>query len=68
MAKFKNRHYHEQARRADYGSELRGISHTQLQRQRGLRGSTLGPANEGRRLSDAEREEIERKLREQGRL
>jgi hypothetical protein len=38
-----------------YGGELRGLAHTQLFNQRGLRGTTLGPANRGRRLDTAER-------------
>jgi hypothetical protein len=35
------------------------LTHAQLVRQRGLRGTTLGPANRGRRLDDAERQAIE---------
>jgi hypothetical protein len=33
-----------------------------------LRGTTLGPANRGRRLDDAERRAIEQKMRDDGRL
>jgi hypothetical protein len=33
-----------------------------------LRGSTLGPANRGRRLDAAERQAIEQKMRDEGRL
>jgi hypothetical protein len=36
--------YHKQAIRRHYGGELRGLAHRQLYRQRGLRGTTLGPA------------------------
>lgn len=62
------RKFHEQAVRANYGADLRGIGHSTLQRQRGLKGSKLGPANEGRHLSVAERKEIETQLRNEGKL
>jgi hypothetical protein len=39
-----------------YGGELRGLAHNQLSSQRGLRSTTLGPANPGRRLDAAERQ------------
>lgn len=39
-----------------------------LTNQRGLKGSKLGPANEGRRLSDEERRKIEEQLRKDGKL
>ena len=45
-----------------------GLAHNQLFQQRGLRGTTLGPANRGRRLDAAEREAIEQKMRDGGRL
>lgn len=51
---------------AKYSASLSGLSHAQLKRQRGLRGSTLGPASEGRRLSDSERSAIEQQLRASG--
>jgi hypothetical protein len=51
-----------------YGGELRGLTHSQLFSQRGLRVSTLGPANRGRRLDAAERQAIEQKMRDDGRL
>ena len=51
-----------------YGGELRGLAHEQLNRQRGFLGTTLGPANKGRRLSDAERQAIEQRMRDDGRL
>jgi hypothetical protein len=47
---------------------LRGLAHAQLYRQRGLFGVKLGPANRGRRLDDAERQAIEQKLKDEGRL
>jgi hypothetical protein len=51
----KKRGYHQQAVKRHYGGELRGLSHSQLYRQRGLHGIKLGPANRGRRLDAAER-------------
>jgi hypothetical protein len=39
-----------------------------LTNQRGLRGSKLGPANEGRKLSPDERRKIEDQLRKEGKL
>jgi hypothetical protein len=44
------------------------LTHAQLVRQRGLRGTTLGPANRGRRFTAAERLAIEQKMRDEGRL
>jgi hypothetical protein len=63
----KKRDYHQQAIKRHYGGELRGLSHEQLVRQRGLRGIKLGPANRGRRLDAAERQAIEQKMRNDGR-
>jgi hypothetical protein len=40
------------------GRKLRGLSHAQLVHQRDFRGTTLGPANRGRRLDAAERQAI----------
>ena len=60
--------YHKQAVRRHYGGELRGLSHSQLYRQRGLWGVKLGPASRGRRLDAAERQAIEQKMRDEGRL
>jgi len=37
-------------------SAITGLSHEQLDRQRGFRGIKLGPANRGRRLDAAERQ------------
>jgi hypothetical protein len=64
----KKRGYHQQTIKRHFGGELRGLSHTQLYRQRGLWGVKLGPANRGRRLSDDERLAIEQKMRDEGRL
>jgi hypothetical protein len=60
--------YHRQVVKRHYGGELRGLSHSQLFRQRGLHGIKLGPANRGRRLDAAERQAIEQKLKDEGRL
>ena len=60
--------YWNQKRYAVNRKELDGLGHTQLKRQRGLRGIKLGPANEGRRLSAEERQEIEASLRQAGKL
>lgn len=46
----------------------KGFSHTQLDRQRGFKGSTIGPANKGRRLTREERQAIEAKMKAEGRL
>ena len=64
----KRRQYHRRAIKRHYGGELRGLAHNQLFSQRGLRGTTLGPANRGRRLDAAERQAIEQKMRDEGRL
>jgi len=47
---------------------LRGLSHTTLNRQRGLPGGKFGPASKGRRLSRAKRKAVEAKMREDGLL
>lgn len=52
----------------DYGPALRGSSHQQVHRQRGLKGGTLGPAGKCRRLSREERKLVEDKMRAEGRL
>lgn len=39
-----------------------------LTNQRGLRGSKLGPANEGRHMSDDERRKVEEQMRRDGKL
>jgi hypothetical protein len=56
--------YHRQTLKRHYSGALRGLSHSQLYRQRGLWGVKLGPANRGRRLDAAERQAIEQKLRD----
>ena len=50
----KRRQYYQRTVKRHYGGELRGLAHNQLFSQRGLRGTTLGPANRGRRLDAAE--------------
>ena len=62
------RGYHKRAVRRHYSGVLRGLVHAQLYRQRGLFGVKLGPANRGRRLDAAERQAIEKKMRDEGRL
>jgi hypothetical protein len=64
----KSGRYHKQAVKRHYGGELRGLAHSQLYRQRGLWGVKLGPANRGRRLDAAERQAIEQKMKDEGRL
>jgi hypothetical protein len=64
----KKRGYHQEEVRRHFGGNLRGLSHSQLYRQRGLHGVKLGPANRGRRLDTAERQAIEQKMRDEGRL
>jgi hypothetical protein len=46
----KRRQYYKRTVKRHYGGELAGLAHSQLFSQRGLRGTTLGPANRGRRL------------------
>jgi hypothetical protein len=46
----KRRQYYQRPVKRHYGGVLRGLAHNQLFSQRGLRGTTLGPANRGRRL------------------
>ena len=60
--------YHQRVIKRRYGGELRGLAHSHLVNQRGFRGIKLGPANRGRRLDDAERQVIEQKMRDEGRL
>jgi len=52
----KRRRYHQRTIKRHYGGELRGLAHNQLFSQRGLRGTTLGPANRGRCLGATERQ------------
>ena len=51
----KRRQYYQRTVKRHYGGELRGLAHNQLFSQRGLRGTTLGPANRGRRLGSRSR-------------
>jgi hypothetical protein len=64
----KRRQYYQRPVKRHYGGELCGLAHSQLFSQRGLRGTTLGPANRGRRLAAVERQAIEQKMKEEGRL
>jgi len=65
MSRKKRGPYHE--RRMDNVPQIRGLA-PQMKSARGLRGTTLGPANAGRKLSPEERAEIERKMRDEGKL
>jgi hypothetical protein len=58
--------FHKRSIKRHYRGELRGFGAQQLFRQRGLKGTTLGPANAGRRLSADERKAIEKRLRDEG--
>lgn len=56
-----------------YPSRLKGLATNRyggnkLQRERGLKGGTFGPAGAGRVYTQEEREEYERKLRDEGGL
>ena len=60
----RSRHYYKRG----VNGKVRGLADAQHLRRRVLVGSTLGPANKGRRLSDAERQAIEQRMRDEGRL
>ncbi len=60
--------YWNQKRVAVHRRELDGLSHTQLKRQRGLKGTKLGPASPGRLLNADERQAIELELKANGKL
>jgi hypothetical protein len=47
---------------------IRGLSHQMMTRQRGFKGSKMGPASAGRTLSADERAAIEARMREAGTL
>lgn len=59
--------YWNQKRRND-DPRVDGMSHRTLAKQRGLKGCKLGPASEGRRLTDVEKAEIEARMKREGRL
>ena len=57
----------------DYPAHLRGVATNgyggnQLQRERGLRGTKLGPANKGRAYTEKERQAYEAEMRKRGDL
>lgn len=60
--------YYNKKVKADYAPELSGLSHTQLSKQRGFKGIKLGPVAPGRKLSKEEVAEIEKRMREEGKL
>jgi hypothetical protein len=53
---------------SDFGSDLRGLGGLQTSHIRALKGSTLGPANRGRRLSAEERRRVEEQMKKDGKL
>lgn len=53
---------------SDFGSDLKGLGGLSTSRIRALRGSKLGPASEGRKLSPEERKRIEEQMRKDGKL
>lgn len=55
-------------RLGDFGAGLQGYGAKQTTHVRALRGSTFGAASKGRRLTKAEREAIERQMRDEGKL
>ena len=60
--------YYQRKVEANYRAELRGFSHTQLKRQRGFKGITLGPAGPVHKLTDEERKAVEKKMRDEGKI
>lgn len=55
-------------RLADFGAGLQGVGAAQTAHVRALRGSKLGPASAGRRLTAAERRAVEEQMRRDGKL
>ena len=55
-------------RLADFGHELRGIGGNTTTHVRALKGSTFGPASEGKRLSPEQVAEIEKRMRDEGKI
>lgn len=67
--KKKSRSFHERRVYGDkFNGQLRGLGDHALARQRGLRGSTLGPASEGRKLTEEEKKAVEVALKRDGRI
>jgi hypothetical protein len=60
--------FHKRSIKRHSRGQLRGFGAQQLFRQGALKGTTLGPANAGRRLSGDERKAIEKRLRGEGLL
>ena len=52
--------------KANYPARLKGLGLKPLVNQRGLRGTALGPASEGRSLSTEEQEAIALRLKQNG--
>lgn len=69
MAKKRPPTYHDQRVSGEkFGRDLQGLGQHALVKQRGLRGTKLGPANDGRRLSPEERRAIVEKMKLEGKL
>lgn len=73
MTKSKDHHPAKRLIIGDYPAHLRGLATNRyggnkLQRERGLKGGTYGPACAVRVYTQQEREEYERKLRDAGGL
>jgi hypothetical protein len=52
----------------EYPSYLRGYGNQPLKRPRGFKGSKMGPASEGRKLSPEEIAAVEAQLKQDGKL
>ena len=52
----------------EYPSYLRGYGNQPLKRPRGFKGSKIGPASEGRKLSPEEIAAVEAQLKQDGKL
>lgn len=63
-----NNKYYNRKVIAKYDYTLKGLSHTQLTKQRGFKGTKLGPAGFVHKLSREECKAIEQKMREEGKL
>lgn len=52
----------------DFGKDLRGLGGLQTSRVRALKGSKLGPANDGRKLSPEEKARVIEQMKKDGKL
>jgi len=60
--------YYKRAIKRHYGGELRGLARAQRIASADCGAPRPAPANRGRRLDAAERQAIEQKMRDEGRL